>query len=92
MARGMPVVHGVGMQMVVPMHSGPPQHTLLRGCLSRDGKHELERAAGRIGSVREIAVISSSYGKDAQPIKSNADRQGFPSDTTPNRPDACHMY
>jgi hypothetical protein len=79
------------MQMVMPMHSGPPQNTLLRGCLSRDGKQELERAAGRIGSVGEITVISSSDGKDAQPIESNANRQGFPGDTTPNRPDACHM-
>ena len=80
------------MQVVMPMHCGPPQNTLLRTCLSRDSKHELERAAGRIGPVREKAVISSSDGKDAQPIERNANRQGFPGDTAPYRPDAAQMY
>ena len=61
----MDVVLGVGMQMMVAVLGRPPQHALLHGALREEGEDELEDAAGRIGAVREVAVIAGADREDA---------------------------
>ena len=72
-ARRVHVVFGVGMQMMVAMLGRPPQHALLQRALARDGKDELEDAAGRIGAMGEVAVIAGADREDAAPIERDAE-------------------
>src|SRR5215468_601985 len=74
----MDVLYSVGMQMMVPVLCGPPQHTALRGTLRQGGKHKLSGAAGRVGAMREVSVISGPNGENSQPVKRDADRNRLP--------------
>ena len=90
-ARRMHVLVGIRMQVMVPMLGRPPQHALLRGALRQDREHELEGAAGRIGAVREIAVIARADREDAQPVEHHADDHRLPGDAGPDRREAGEM-
>src|SRR6476659_3908485 len=87
----MDVLLGIGMQMVMPLLGRPPDDALLRGRLGHECENELKRPAGRIGAVREIAMVSGHDGKDAQPIERNADGQRLPGDARPDRREAAEM-
>src|SRR5215510_15571111 len=87
----MDVLRGIRMQVVVSVLGRPPQHALLRARLGQQCKQKLECPAGRIGSVREVPVITSPDGKDAKPVKSKAKRNRLPGDSRPNGRQASHM-
>src|SRR4029434_6986514 len=77
-SRRMNVALGVGMQVMVAVLGGPPQHALLGGALRQQGENELECAAGRKGAMREVAMIAGPDGEDAPPIEHDADRHLLP--------------
>jgi hypothetical protein len=87
----MHVVLGVGMQVMVAMLGGPPQHALLHAALRHEGQDELKRPAGRIGAVREIAMVAGPDEEDAHPIERDADHQRLPGDAGPQRGHAREM-
>ena len=87
------IVLGVGMQVVMAVLRGPPQHALLRASIwAQHREHELEDAAGRKGAVREIAMIAGADGEDAQPVEPDAERDRRPGDAGPDRRDAGEMH
>src|SRR5262245_43669091 len=83
--RRMHVVLGIRMQMVMAMLGRPPQHALLQRALRQHREHELERPAGRIGAMREVAVVSGPDGEDARPVEHDTDDEGVPGDAGPDR-------
>src|SRR5689334_5462606 len=87
----MDVPPGIRMQMVMPMLRGPPQHAFLSRALCEECEHELECPAGRVGTVREIAMIPAGYRKHAQPIQGDTNGNRFPRDARPGRCDAACM-
>jgi hypothetical protein len=86
--RRVDVELGVRMQVVVPVLGGPPENALLRAGLRQEAEHELKQAAGRIGAVREVAVIAGADGEDAQPVERDAKHHGLPGDARPDRAEA----
>src|SRR3569832_2280636 len=60
LTRRMHVQLGVGMQMMVAMLGGPPQHALLGSALRKAGQNELKHPAGGKSLMREIAVVALS--------------------------------
>jgi hypothetical protein len=48
----------VGMQMMVSVFGRPPQNALLGAALSERRKDELKQPAGRVGSMREVPMVS----------------------------------
>ena len=91
MARRMHVVFGVRMQMVVPMFGGPPQHALLGGALREKREDELKHPAGRIGAVREIAMISGLIANIRNQYSDDAYGDRLPGHAGPDRRDAAEM-
>ena len=91
-ARRVHVALGIGVKMVMPVLLRPPQHAFLRRALAHHGEHELERPAGRICPVREVAVVSGADGEDAGPIEDHADHDGLPGDARPDRPETGEMH
>src|SRR5262249_42205663 len=91
-ARRMDVVGSVGMPMVVPVLGGPPQYAALRRALRERSEHELGDAAGRVGAVREVSMISGPDGEDSQPIKPDADRNRLPGDPGPDGANAGEVH
>jgi len=91
-ARRVHVALGIGVKMVMPVLLRPPQHAFLRRTLAHHGEHELERPAGRIRPMREVAVVSGADGEDAGPIKDHADHDGLPGDARPDRPETGEMH
>src|SRR5437867_3536989 len=61
----MDVMLGVGMQVMMAVLGRPPQYALLGGALRQQGENELERAAGRVSAMREVAMITGANGKHA---------------------------
>jgi hypothetical protein len=57
---GMDVILLVGMLVVVPMMSCPPERTFLSGHTAQPGQDELEPAGSFKGTMREISVITAS--------------------------------
>ena len=57
----------------------------------QEREDELKRPAGRIGAVREIAMIAGADGEDAQPIERDADRERLPGHAGPDRREAGEM-
>ena len=91
-AGRMHVAFGVGMQMMVAMLRRPPQDALLRRALRQHREHELNRAAGRIRAMREVAVIAGADREDSHPVENDADCHGLPGDPRPYRRDADQMH
>ena len=80
------------MQVMMAMLGRPPEHALLGRALGQEGEHELERAAGRVGAMREIAMIAGADGEHPQPIERDAERDRLPGDAGPDRRDAGEMH
>ncbi len=59
--RRVQVLIGVGVLVMRPVMSGPPQYTLLRRTLSHEGQNELEHPAGLERAVREVAMIACGH-------------------------------
>ena len=74
------------------MLGGPPQHALLRRRLRKHREHELEYAAGRIGAMREVAMVAGADTEHAQPIERYANRDRLPRDAGPERRDAGEVH
>ena len=75
----MHVVRRIRMQVVMTVLGRPPQDALLSARLSEKRQKKLEYSTGLIGYVREIAVVASADGKDAQPVEDQAHRDCLPS-------------
>src|ERR1700692_3944118 len=88
----MHVLFGIGMQMLVRVFCRPPQDALLGGTLSEHCKNELKRPAGRVGSVREVPMVTRADCEHAQPIEAPANWDALPSDPGPDHRDAAQMY
>src|SRR5262249_60841699 len=92
MARRVHVDLGVRVEVMVSVLGGPPQHALLRRALRQNREQELERAAGRIGAMREVTVIAGADREDAQPVEPDAEKDRGPRDASPERREAGEMY
>src|SRR5262245_41942592 len=77
---------------MMAMLGRPPQYALLRGALREQCEHELERAAGRVGAMREVAMVAGADRKDAQPIEPDAEHDRLPGDAGPDRGNAGKMH
>src|SRR6185437_7477943 len=91
-ARRMNVELRIGMEVVVAMVGRPPQNALLRRRLRHGGENQLEGAAGLIGAVGKVAVITGADGEDAQPVKTDSDRQRLRGDASPDRRETRQMH
>ena len=67
--RRMHVVFGIRIAVVETMMSGPPEWTFLQCAASEPSHHELERTAGFVASVSEIAVVAAGYAEHADEKK-----------------------
>src|SRR5215510_7616435 len=91
-ARRVDVALGVGVQVVMTVLGGPPQHALLGRALRQQGENELEGAAGREGAMREVTMIAGPDGEDAQPIEHETNGNRLPGDAGPDRRRAGEMH
>ena len=86
------VLGHVGIEMVLTVFRRPPEDAFLRRALGKRRQNELERAAGLVGAVREVAMVAGADGENAQPVKPDADGGGLPSDPGPDRAEAGEMH
>ena len=86
--RRVNVLRRVGMQVMLPMLGRPPQRAPLGGRLRKKGQRELERPAGFIGAMGEVAVIAGADGEDPEPVQADADRQSRPAHSGPDGAEA----
>jgi hypothetical protein len=91
-ARRMDVLDGVGVQMVVPVLSGPPQDTALCRALRQRSEHKLGGEAGCVGAARKVSMVPGPDGEDSQPVKRDAGRNRLPGDPAPDGADASQMH
>ena len=61
----MDVVLRVRMQVVVPMHRGPPDHAALGRSLAEDRDEELHDPARLVRPVTEVPMVSGGDGPQA---------------------------
>ena len=81
----------VGPAVMMPVMRSPPQHAALGAALGEEGQHELERAAGLVGAMREVAVVGAGHGEYADEIEHRASdgrRRGNPG---PDRAEGEHV-
>jgi len=76
---------------MVSVLRGPPQDAFLRCALRENGKNELKSATGRIGAMREIAMITGANRENAKPIERDANGDGTPGDPCPECGKASEM-
>jgi len=78
--------------MMMPMLRRPPQDALLRRALRQHREHELTRPAGRVGTMRKVAMITGADRENSPPVEGDADRDGLPDDARSCRRDADQMH
>ncbi len=76
--RRVQVLLVVGMGVVMPVMSGPPQRSTLDRCTADDSEEELDNPPGAERAVREVAVIKGGQGEDAGGVEGNGDRDRQP--------------
>src|SRR3984893_2064162 len=72
---GMQILVHIRMAMMMAVIGGPPKHNLLRGHGRYKRHYELERAAGRERTKREIAVIPRRHRKHQDVIQGETNNQ-----------------
>ena len=72
---GMEIVFLVGVAVVMPVMSSPPENAFLRGGHGHPGDDELKPAAGLKGAVREVAVVTGSNKEHAHFVQKDAGDQ-----------------
>ena len=79
---------GVGVAVVPAVLAGPPQHAALGRALRQAGEDELERSAGLVGAMREVAVIARRDAEHAEEIERDAEGQRLNRHAGPERGEA----
>ena len=90
--RRMHVLGRVGMAVVVAMMGGPPQWSTLHAHGTDRSEHELERARGAEGAMREVAVVEAGQGEHAHGIKQGCDQQRGRRHANPDHADAGNVH
>lgn len=88
---GVDVLFGVGVTMVVPMMSRPPERTHLGGRGPDPCQNELKDARSLEGPVGEISVITGSDAEHSDPHQEDADKECSPGETGPENQQAAKM-
>jgi hypothetical protein len=83
LARGMYVILAVRVRVVIAMMSGPPERPFLIRHAPDESKDELKDAVCFIRTMREVAVITSRYRKDAKTIECDTRCHGNPANAHP---------
>src|SRR5205823_639370 len=86
--RRMGIVRRVGIQVMMPMMSRPPQRSLLHRAATEPGEHKLKRATGLVRSMRKIAVIPRRDTEHSNEICEPAKRHAEPGRPSPKDADA----
>ena len=82
----------IRMQVMMAMLGCPPQHAFLGRALRQDGERELERAAGPVGAMREVAVVAGTDGEDPQPVEEEAEYERVVGHAGPQGGDAREVH
>lgn len=87
----MNVLLGIGVLMMVPMMTGPPERTFLCTGQTQKPENKLEGAAGLVGSMRKIAVIDAGDGKHPNKIESDTNPERSPAKSGPEDEETADM-
>src|SRR5210317_861762 len=87
----MHVLLGIRVQVMVPMHGGPPDHAALRGRLSDERDDELHDAAGLVRAVAEITVVPSRDTPHPDDIQRDRNPDGGPGHSSPDGRETGHV-
>ena len=82
----------IRMQVMMAMLGCPPQHAFLGRALRQDGERELERAAGPVGAMREVAVVAGADGENPQPVEEEAEYERLVGHAGPQGSDAREVH
>ena len=76
------------MEMMVPVHRGPPNDSTLRGCLTERRDEELEDPARLIGPVTEVPVVARRDRPHTRDVEHRRNDERFHGHAGPNRSEA----
>lgn len=83
LARRVNVGFAVRMRVVIAMMSRPPERAFLIRRATDQRQDELKDAAGLIGTMREVTVITGGYGKYAKAVEGKARNHRNPANARP---------
>ena len=90
--RTVQITLGVGMFVVQPMRSSPPERSFLRRRRTEERQDQLKDATRLVRSMREVTVIDARDCKHAQEVRPCSDEHELPRDLVQNRKHRDHVH
>jgi hypothetical protein len=81
----------IGMLMMMPMMRRPPERTPLEGGTAYPRQDELKEAAGTVGPVGKVTMVSGCDPEHADYVRGEAKYKRFPGNARPERGDTSRV-